>query len=111
MFLKGSQMQNTIFASNDQLIGNVVGVERSVIGHVLNFVRIFGSGIALIAITVMAIQYFTADGRGAPMIAEKKAMAKGIQMKNFIIGAIIFIGASNIIYFIEQFIEQILKDI
>ena len=91
-----------------KVIDNVVGFERSVFGNILNVVRIAGSGIALIMLTWMSLSYFTADGRGAPGAVERKADIKGHQLMNFAIGAAVFIGASNIIWFIANFIEAVL---
>ena len=93
--------------SNSQLVDNVIGVERAIIGNILNIIRIVGTGIGLIMITYMSINYFTADGRGTPWALETKAQIKGTQLKNFIIGAIVFIGASNIIYFLGNFVADI----
>lgn len=103
MFLLNAKLSS----ANDQLIGNIVGVERSIIGNILNIIRIAGTGIALIMLTWMSISYFTADGRGTPWALEKKADIKGRQLVNFAIGAIIFIGASNILYFIAVFVADI----
>lgn len=89
---------------------SIIEAERSVIGHVLNIIRVFGSGVAILMLTIMAIQYFTADGRGMPFATEKKALIKGEQLKNFAIGAIVFIGASNILYFVEKLVEDMLGD-
>lgn len=100
-----SQQLNT---ANDNLIQTyVVSPGRSVFGNILNVVRIIGTGLALIMITWMSINYFTADGRGAPWAVERKADIKGRQIKNFAIGVIIFIGASNILYLIATFIADI----
>ena len=111
MFLVGQELWDLISAENTEAVDMVVDAERSIIGHILNIVRICGSGVAIIMLTIMAIQYFTADGRKVPMIAEKKAIIKSTQLRNFAIGAIVFIGASNILYFVEQFVEQVFKDV
>ena len=39
--------------------------------------------------------------------SEEKAKIKGEGLRNFAIGAFVFIGASNILYFMEQLIEQL----
>ena len=104
MFATGGALAN----ANDKLVGNIVGVERSIIGNILNVVRIWGSGLALIMLTWMAISYFTADGRGAPWAIEQKAHIKGAQLRNFAIGVIIFIGASNILYFISTIVADMI---
>jgi hypothetical protein len=96
--------------SSNQNVMNVVGVERYWIGMVLNAVRLFGTGVALIAITIMAITYFQANGRGGPFAAERTAEIKTEQLKNFTIGAIIFMGASNILYYISDFVIQLIGD-
>jgi hypothetical protein len=113
MFLTGTSIWDKITGSSNSasnLVDMTITAERSIIGHILNVIRVAGTGIALIMLTYMAIRYFTADGRGSPMAAEKRAEIKGTQLKNFAIGVIIFIGASNILYFIEQFVEQIFTD-
>ena len=110
MFLVGQSLWNFVSAKNTAATAIAVDAERFVIGHLLNILRIYGSGVALLMLTIMSIQYFAADGRGMPFAAEKKAWIKGAQLKNFAIGVIIFIGASNILYFVEQFVEQILGD-
>ncbi len=96
--------------ANDQWIENVIGVERSIIGNVLNVIRIAGTGIALIALTVMAINYFTADGRITKRSSEEMAKIKGTQLLNFAIGVGIFIGASNLLYFIVTFVEEVITN-
>ncbi len=82
-------------------------VETSMIGNILNIVRIYGTGLALIMLTWMSISYFTADGRSFRGAMERKAEIKGAQLKNFAIGVAVFIGASNILYFIATFIEDL----
>ena len=98
---------NFLDNADDQLIQNVVSVERSVIGNILNIIRIFGTGVALVMLTIMSISYFTADGRGMPGSVERKADIKGRQLTNFAIGTVIFIGASNILVFVADLIEDI----
>ena len=95
--------------ADDQVVDNVVGVTRYVFGNILNVIRIVGTGLALIMLTWMAISYFTADGRSFFGFAEKKAQIKGEQLRNFAIGAIVFIGASNILYFITEFVTDVLS--
>ena len=113
LFLKasGQKIFDFITSSNSAATSIAIEAERSFFGHILNILRVFGSGVAIIMLTIMSLQYFAADGRNAPFVAEKKALLKGEQLKNFAIGVIVFIGASNILYFVEQFVEQILGDI
>lgn len=96
---------------DDHVVENVVGFERSIIGNILNVIRIAGTGIALIMLTVMSITYFTADGRSMPGGLERKAALKGKELVNFAIGAALFIGASNILYFLAIFVEDIMKEV
>ena len=113
MFLQGgtgSKFWDIISDTSAAGTSILIEAERSVIGHALNILRIFGSGAAILMLTIMSIQYFTADGRGMPFATEKKVLIKGEQLKNFAIGAIIFIGASNILFFVEQLVEHILGD-
>ena len=93
--------------ADDGFVDNVVGATRFVFGNILNVIRIFGTGVALIMLTWMSISYFTADGRSFFGFAEKKAKIKGEQLKNFAIGAIVFIGASNILYFVTEFVISV----
>ncbi|MBR1540344.1 MAG: hypothetical protein IJ629_04155 [Clostridia bacterium] len=97
--------------ADDQIVSNVVNVERSIIGNILNVIRIAGSGIALIMLAWMSISYFSTDGKSMPFAMEKKADIKGRQLINFAIGVAVFIGASNIIYFVANFIEDIMKEV
>ena len=101
---------NFLDNADDQLIQNVISVERSIIGNILNIIRIVGTGLALVMLTVMSISYFTADGRGMPSAVERKADVKGRQLTNFAIGTVIFIGASNILVFIADIIEDIFAE-
>lgn len=94
----------TNFFDNTPVYDNIIEAERTVIGYVLNWVRLIGTGLALIMITYLAIRYMTAEG------PHQKAEIKKHSM-NFIIGAVILIGATNIIYYVEQLIEYILSDI
>ena len=97
--------------ADDQLIQNVVSVERSFIGNILNIIRLVGTGIALVMLTAMSISYFTADGRGMPGSIERKADIKGKQLTNFAIGAVVFIGASNILVFVSDLVEDIMVQV
>ena len=81
-----------------------------IFGNVLNIVRIFGTGIALIMLTWMAISYFTADGRSLFTLAERKANIKGKQLRNFAIGVIVFIGASNILYIVTNLVYDVINN-
>lgn len=103
-------MVGILSKANDNVVDNVVGAERFVIGNILNIIRIVGSGLALIMLTWMAISYFTADGRSFFGFAEKKAQIKGDQLKNFAIGLIVFVGASNILYFVTEFVIHVVGD-
>jgi hypothetical protein len=115
MFLSGGNLSSSLSSSSNaqvaQAFGSIINGERSIIGNVLNVVRFFGTGIAIILLTYMAISYFTADGRGAMLINEKKADIKGRQLKQFAIGAFIFIAASNILYYISQFVTELITEL
>lgn len=104
-------LSNFFASANENMVENWIGKERWVIGNVLNIVRLVGSGIALIALTMMAITYFTSDGKSMPGAVERKADVKGHQLLNFAIGAAVFIGASNLLYFIANFVEDIVKEL
>lgn len=95
-FLLGSYV-NTYKAST--VAQPIIAAERTVIGYVLNWVRIIGTGLALIMLTYMAIVYMNA----APT---RKEDIKG-RIGNFAIGAIVFIGASNILYYAQEIVVDI----
>ena len=59
MFLGG--IMSTLSNANGQVISDIISAERSVIGNVLNIIRLIGSGLAIIMLTYMAISYFIAD--------------------------------------------------
>ena len=103
MFLGGWQS-----LADDQVVENSARVWQAFIGNFLNIVRLVGSGLALIMLTYMAISYFSANGKGMPWAVEKQADIKGRQLMNFAIGVAIFIGASNIIYYVAIFISDII---
>lgn len=90
--------------NNAPVAANVIEAERTAIGYVLNWVRLIGTGLALIMLTYMAIRYMMARG------PQEKAELKKSLTKYFI-GAVVLVGATNIIYFTEQLVEFILKDI
>ena len=96
---------------NDSVVDMVTHEERWLIGNVLNIIRIVGTGIALIMLTWMAFSYFLTDGKSFPGSIEKKADIKGHQLMNFAIGAAIFIGASNIIYWVSNLVIEIFKSV
>lgn len=93
----------TSLLDNVSVYGNVIEAERTAIGYVLNWVRLIGTGLALIMLTYMSMRYMTANPHDR---AELKHY-----LRNYLIGAVVLIGATNIIYLVEQFIEYILQDI
>jgi len=97
-------------SANTEFVENYVAPERMVIGNVLNIIRIVGSIIALIMLAIMSIGYFTSDGHSMPGSIERKADIKGRQLTNFAIGVAVFIGATNILYFIVRLVEDIFAD-
>lgn len=94
----------TSVLDNAPVASNIIEVERTAIGYVLNWVRLIGTGLALIMLTYMAIRYMTAEGPH-----EKAELKKAFV--NYAIGAVVLIGATNIIYYAEQLVEYILTDI
>ena len=97
--------------SNQNIVQNVVGTERWIIGEVLNVIRLVGSGIALIMLTWMSLSYFLSDGKSFPGDIQRKADVKGRQLTFFAMGVAIFIGASNILYFIVNLIEDTMTEV
>lgn len=89
--------------ANANTYGNIINTERTFIGYVLNWLRLIGTGLALIMLTYIGIRYITAD---PPRRAELKK-----SLVNYFIGAVLFIGATNIIYYLGQLVEYILVDI
>lgn len=96
-----SQILNVVQSSN--VATAIVETERSVIGFILNLVRMIGTGVALIMITYMSLHYFSTKPTQRADVRKR--------LGSFAIGAIVFIGASNIIYYVEAFVEQVLGDV
>ena len=101
-----AEWESKITSNGQHFIDNIISKEQSIFGNILNVVRLVGTGIALIMLTVMSISYFAANGKGMPWAAEKQADIKGRQLANFAIGAAVFIGASNILVFIANLVES-----
>ena len=101
MFLSNpiSNFLNTVDPYDD-----IITYERTGLGIALNWLRILGTGLALIMITWMSIRYFMAHGPQAKMELKKS-------FTNYVIGAVVFIGASNLIYYIMVFVNSIANDI
>lgn len=97
--------------ANNEIVDTVAGTERAIVGNVLNIIRIFGSGMALVMLAWMSISYFAADGSSLPFAIERRANIKGQQLWKFAVGVAIFIGASNILYFFSDAIMNILEEI
>lgn len=97
--------------ANTEVVQNYVSFERWAIGNVLNVIRIFGIGVALIVLTAMSISYFSADGRSFPGAAERKADIKGHQLANVAVGIALFLGATSIMSFIAEFVIDIMKEV
>lgn len=89
--------------NNAQVAQNVIEAERTAIGFVLNWLRLIGTGMALIILTYMSLRYINAGP------SRRGELKKNLQ--NYAIGAIVFIGASNIIFYVEQLVEMILADL
>lgn len=81
---------------------NIIEGERTFIGYILNWLRLIGTGLALIMLTYIGIRYIISE---PPKRAELKK-----SLNNYFIGAAVFIGATNIIYYLGQLIEYILVD-
>lgn len=77
----------------------IISTERTVIGYILNWIRLIGTGMALVMLTFMALHYLNAT----PLKREEVKKRLG----NFAIGAVVFIGAGNILYYAEQIVEDI----
>lgn len=105
-----SAVNTWISSADDQIVSNWAGILRVVFGNILSFIRIIGTGTALIMLTWMSMNYFSANGKSAPWAAERTADVKGRQLMNFAVGALIFIGAGNIVWFIVQFLVQIIGE-
>lgn len=100
MFL-ANPIMNTL--NNANVAQNVIEAERTAIGFVLNWIRLIGTGMALIILTYMSLRYINAGP------TRRGELKKNLQ--NYAIGVIVFIGASNIIYYVEQLVELILADL
>ena len=96
-----SQFLQVLNSSN--VSKTILEMERTGFGYVLNWVRIIGTGMALIMLTYMALRYINVG-------VDRKSEVKK-QLVSYTIGAVVLIGASNILYYTEQLVEFILKDV
>ena len=83
---------------------DIIDFERQGIGWFLNWLRIIGTAAALIFLTIMAIKYMSSDK------PESKKQLKE-SLPHYILGVIIFIGAVNILYYIEELVTFALSQL
>lgn len=81
--------------------GGVEDVTRTVMGTIIQVMRIVGVGIAIVMLTYVAIKYMSA----AP--AEKAEFKKSATA--YIVGAVVLFGASGILGIIENFARTNIK--
>ncbi len=82
---------------------NIIEVERTWIGYVLNWIRLIGTGLAVIMLTYMALYYINV---GPDKRAELRQRFRG-----YVIGIVVFLGATNIIYYLDILVEDLFKKI
>ena len=79
-------------------LGNSFTAAEKIIGTILNIVRIVGAAVAVIILLVIATKYIVASA-GDRADIKKYAI-------NYVIGALIFLGASGILTIIRDFILE-----
>lgn len=95
-------MINNMFGAT-QPYGNAIGFVRAGIGYALNWVRLIGTGLALIMMTYLALRYITS----APEV--KADLRKTSQA--YFLGATIFLCATNIIYILVKLVQSVVYDV
>ena len=91
------------FLINGPVYNEAVYTWQNVIGGVLDIVRIVVTGICLIALTILAIKYFTES----PTVKSEQKTA----LPYYIIGIVILLGVANILPFLIDIVSSILSNI
>lgn len=89
----------TTFFNGAPVNGDPITVERTIIGWILNWVRIVGTALSIIMLTYMALRFFTSE-------PERRAEVKK-NLRGYVIGVVVFMVATNLIYYLEQIVEAI----
>lgn len=96
-------MNQLQFLVNGTVYNTAVEGTRNVVGAVLGVVRLGVTGICLIALTILAIQYFMST---PSLKAESKS-----QLPTYMIGITIFVGLTYFIPFLIEFLGSIFAQI
>lgn len=91
------------FLINGNVYDEPVYTVQNIIGGIIDVVRIVITAWCLIALTILAIKYFTES----PTVKSEQKSA----LPDYIIGIVIFLGVANILPFIVQFISSILNQL
>jgi len=89
----------TTFFNNAPVNGDPITFERTIFGWILNWIRIIGTALSIIMLTYMALRYFTSE----PV---RRAEARK-NLPGYITGIVVFMVATNLIYYLEQIVEAI----
>lgn len=96
-------MDQLQFLVNGAVYDTAVEGTRNVIGAVLGVIRLGVTGICLIALTILAIQYFMST---PSLKAESKS-----QLPTYMLGIVLFVGLTYFIPFIVEFLGSIFAQI
>lgn len=91
------------FLINGPVFNEFVDTIRNVLGSGLDIVRIIVTGMAIIALLILSIKYFTETPTGKS--EQKNALP------DYIIGIVLFVGATYILTFLMEFISTVLSKI
>lgn len=91
------------FLINGNVYDEPVYTVQNIIGGIIDIVRIVITAWCLIALTILAIKYFTQT----PNVKSEQKHS----LPDYIIGIVIFLGIANIIPFIAQFVSSILDQL
>lgn len=94
-YATGWDVKNFDGLMNSGTNGSVISSTKSVVGTIINVIRIVGTGIAIIMLTYVAIKYMSAAPNEK---AEFKKSATG-----FIVGAVILFATTQILGVIADF--------
>lgn len=96
-------MEQYKFLINGEVYDEAVTTWQNVVGGALDLSRIIITGFCIIALTILAIKYFS----NSPTIKSEQKSA----LPDYMIGIVILLGAANIIPVLVKFVAAILEQI
>ena len=91
------------FLISGNVYGKAVDTTQNIMGGIIDIIRIIVTAVCLIALTILAIKYFS----NTPTVKSEQKSA----LPDYIIGIVIFLGVANFLPFIVEIIGSILAQI